>query len=284
MRKIGAHISIAGGIHRAIHKACKLDINAVQIFLKNSNRWEARPYNADDLNSYREALDLIPDIALFAHSGYLINLAGEGNTHDKSMVALRDELHRARQLGIEYLIIHPGSHGGRGLDKGIERIAQSLNSAIDGSVTTKILLETTAGQGTSVGHRFEHLRAIIDRTDRPEMLGVCIDTCHIFAAGYDISSSANYDAVISEFEKIIGLNRLSLIHLNDSRRECGSRVDRHIHIGEGHIGEGGFGLLLNDPRLAGVPIVLETPKSKDDTADMMNLEKIRGLIKPLHGE
>lgn len=279
MRKIGAHLSITGGIHRALRKADKLNISALQIFLKNSNRWESRPYTDEDIRSYRGALENIPGIVVFAHSGYLINLAGEGDTYRKSLAALRDELNRAEQLGILYLVIHPGSHGGRGMEAGIIRIADSLNMILRDSTPVKILLETTAGQGSSVGYRFEQLRAIIDHSENPGNLGICLDTCHVFAAGYPIHSRRGCKSVIDEFNSIIGLDRLALIHLNDSVRECGSRVDRHTHLGEGAIGREGFVALLNEKRLVDVPIIIETPKSKDDEADRMNLLTIYEYMK-----
>lgn len=279
MRNIGAHLSIAGGIHRAVTKARELGINALQIFLKNSNRWSAKSFSDNDIQSYREALSQVPGITVFAHSGYLINLAGEGDTYNKSLHALRDELIRAEQLGIRYLVIHPGSHGGKGMERGIHRIADSLNAVINDTGSVTILLETTAGQGTSVGHRFEQLRAIIDLSERPENLAICLDTCHVFAAGYPINTSRGCASLVDEFNSIIGLDKLVLIHLNDSIRECGSRVDRHTHLGEGKIGREGFVTLLNENRLADVPVIIETPKTKNDEADRMNLQKIYNYIK-----
>ncbi len=279
MRNIGAHLSIAGGIHRAVNKARELGINALQIFLKNSNRWSAKPFSDNDIRSYHEAIAQVPGIAVFAHSGYLINLAGDGDTYKKSLHALRDELIRAEQLGIRYLVIHPGSHGGKGMESGIRRIADSLNTVIKDTDSVTILLETTAGQGTSVGYRFEHLRAIIDLSEKPENLAVCLDTCHVFAAGYPINTSRGCAALVDEFDSIIGLDNLVLIHLNDSIRECGSRVDRHMHLGEGKIGRNGLVALLNENRLADVPVIIETPKTKNDEADRMNLQRIYDYMK-----
>lgn len=279
MRSIGAHLSIAGGIHRAVTKARELGINALQVFLKNSNRWSAKPFSDSDIRSYREALSQVPGINVFAHSGYLINLAGDGDTYDKSLHALRDELIRAEQLGIRYLVIHPGSHGGKGMDRGIRRIADSLNAVINDTSSVTILLETTAGQGTSVGYRFEHLRAIIDLSETPEKFAICLDTCHVFAAGYPINTSSGCSSLVEEFNSIIGLDKLTLIHLNDSIRECGSRVDRHTHLGDGKIGREGFVTLLNEKRLADVPVIIETPKTKNDEADKMNLQRIYNYIK-----
>ncbi len=279
MRQIGVHLSISGGLHRAVEKAAQLNIQAVQIFLKNSNRWEARPYSEEDISAFLKSRKTAKDIAIFAHSGYLINLAGIGDVKKKSLIALADELHRAEQLHIDYLVLHPGSHGGRGLDQGIESIAENLSEVLGGTRKSKILLETTAGQGSSVGHRFEQLRAIIEKTTHSARLGVCLDTCHVFAAGYDISRTDSYNKVISEFDAVIGLKKLKLIHVNDSKKECGSKVDRHEHIGKGSIGTEGFRLLLNDPKLASIPLVLETPKFNDDEADKLNLKALRRLIK-----
>ncbi len=279
MRKIGVHLSISGGLYKALLKAKELDIDAIQIFLKNSNRWEAKPYNADDIQNFIRTFNTLPDLAIFAHSAYLINLAGTGDVLSKSLSALSDELHRAHQMHINYLVLHPGSHGGRGLESGIDTIAKSLDSIFKIALNTDILLETTAGQGSSIGHRFEHLRAIIDKSSYPDRLGICLDTCHIFAAGYDISKKETYRAVFSEFDSIIGLQKLKLIHINDSKKECGSRVDRHEHIGKGCIGIEGFRLLMNDSKLKNIPMILETPKSNDDEADKKNLKILWRLIK-----
>lgn len=279
MRKIGVHLSIAGGMHRAFEHAKELKISALQIFLKNTNQWHGKPYAEADIHKFREAMEGAPDLAVFAHSGYLINLAGVGETYKKSIQALLDELHRAELLGIEYLVLHPGNHGNREREEGIERIADSLNLVFKHHPATKILLENTAGQGTSIGCQFEELRAIIDRLSHKNMVGICLDTCHTFAAGYDISRKQNYDTVISDLDDIIGVDRIKLIHVNDSQRECGCRVDRHEHIGKGFIGTAGFRLLVNDERLKNIPMVLETPKSDDDTADKANLKKIRSLMR-----
>lgn len=279
MRKIGVHLSIAGGMYRAIEHARELKVSALQIFLKNTNQWHGKPYAPDDIRKFLEAKAGAPELTVFAHSGYLINLAGTGDTYKKSIQALLDELHRAELLNIEYLVLHPGNHGNRGVQEGIDRIADSLNLIFKHHPVTKILLENTAGQGTSIGHTFEELRAIIDRLSHENMVGICLDTCHTFAAGYDISRKRNYDTVISELDEIIGVDRIKLIHMNDSQRECGCRVDRHEHIGKGLIGTAGFRLLVNDARLKNIPIVLETPKSDDDSADRANLKKIRSLMR-----
>lgn len=279
MNKIGVHCSISGGLYKALQKAVDLKIEAVQIFLKNSNRWEAKPYSDKEIELFTDMRASLPGLDIFAHSGYLINLAGIGDVRTKSIEALSDELKRAEQMRIDYLVLHPGSHGGRGLDYGIKAAADNLNIVLQSSRTAMILLETTAGQGSSIGHRFEHIRAIIDNTAYPDRLGVCLDTCHIFAAGYDISQKEGYKQVLSDFQSILGFDTLKLIHLNDSKKQCGSLVDRHEHIGKGYIGAEGFRMLLNDPKLKTIPMILETPKGEDDTADKTNLKKIRHLIK-----
>jgi deoxyribonuclease-4 len=276
---IGIHLSISGGPFRALEKAKELKLQAVQIFLKNSNRWIAKPYTGDVVKQFFEARSSVPGIKIFSHAGYLINLAGSGETLKKSLDSLSDEMDRAARLDIEHIVLHPGSHGGCGAGSGIERSAESLSLVISKNQKTKILLETTAGQGSSIGHRFEYLRSIIDKTSRGEALGVCLDTCHIFAAGYDITTEKKLNAVIGEFDDILGIDKLKLIHINDSKRECGSKVDRHEHIGKGRIGTRVFSLILNHPRLKTIPMILETPKFNDDEADRMNLKKVRMLIR-----
>lgn len=278
MHILGVHLSISGGMHHALEKAEELGVQAVQIFLKNSNRWIARPYAEEEISLFNAARARMPEIIIVAHTGYLINLAGEGDTLVKSIQALTDELKRAALLEIDYLVLHPGSHGGRGIEAGIDRVADSLNRLLEKKQKTMILLETTAGQGHSIGYRFEHLSSIIDRVSLKNMLGICLDTCHVFAAGYDISEKKSFSSVLKEFEEIIGLDRLQLIHINDSKRECGSKVDRHEHIGKGRIGTAGFKLLLNSPKLKKIPFILETPKFNGDEADKKNLKILRRLI------
>jgi deoxyribonuclease-4 len=280
MRYIGTHVSIAGGIDRSLARARKLNINAIQIFLKNSNRWKSRLYTEAERDNFLSGKKDIGDVRIFAHSGYLINLAGGGENLKKSIRSMIDEINRAVLLDVEYLVIHPGSHKGRGEIEGIKRIAESIdiiyrncdNSGI------KILLETTSGMGSSIGYRFEHLRDIIDLSRNPEKLFVCLDTCHIFAAGYDISNAEGYATVMEDLDRTIGIDRLSLIHLNDSKGSLACRVDRHEHIGCGYIGDAGFRLLLNDDRLSGIAVILETPKFNEFEADLMNLKKIHELI------
>jgi deoxyribonuclease-4 len=279
MQYIGVHLSISGGAYRALEKAKKLNIRAVQIFLKNSTRWNAKPYTDDDIQKFRTAQSHIADIRIFAHTGYLINLAGVEETYRRSMDAMMDEANRSSLLGIKNLVLHPGSHGGRGVRHGIDSIAESLSLVLNTHKHVTILLETTAGQGSSLGWRFEQIRSIIDKTTHPDMLGVCLDTCHVFAAGYDISTEKNFNSTVREFDDILGIGNLKLIHLNDSKGECGGKIDRHEHIGKGRIGVRGFSLLLNDQRLEHIPKILETPKFNNDEADKMNLETVHNLLK-----
>jgi deoxyribonuclease-4 len=215
-----------------------------------------------------------------AHDSYLINLASPDDAlWDRSKRALLDELRRCDLLGLEQLVVHPGAHVGSGESEGIGRIAAALDwiQAEEGDLDVKIALETTAGQGTSIGHQFEHLRDIFTEVQEPERLFVCLDTCHIFAAGYDIRRQQDYSETIELFDAIIGLEKLKVIHLNDSKRDLGSRVDRHEHIGKGFIGEDGFRWFLNDPRFVEVPKILETPKGSDDSYDVDNLAVLRFL-------
>ena len=279
MRKLGVHLSIAGGVYKSLEKADKMGINTVQIFLKNNNRWQGKEFSKKEIDEFKNLRSSFSEINIFAHSGYLINLAGDGENLDKSIDTLKNEINRAHILDIEYIVIHPGSHKGRGVETGIKSIAENVDYIFkDDQTNVKLLLETTAGQGTSIGHRFEHLQKIIDHSSFPERLGVCIDTCHIFSAGYDFTTEESLDKTLFQFNEILGFDRLKLIHLNDSKKGLGSFVDRHEHIGDGEIGIDGFSLLLNDKRIDDVPIVLETPKFDDDQADIMNLKKVRDII------
>jgi deoxyribonuclease IV len=278
-RKIGVHLSISGGLVKSLQRAEELKINTMQIFLKNSNRWQAPGYKTEDVEAFKTGWEEMKGVAIFAHSGYLINLAGKGDNLDKSIEAMADELRRAETLGIRSIVVHPGSHLGVGIDEGIKQAALSLDRAYReaGDTHVEILLETTAGQGSSVGHSFSHLAGIINESKNAGKLNVCLDTCHIFAAGYDISKKQGLLKTIDEFDSEIGLERLKLIHLNDSKRELGSRVDRHEHIGKGEIGPGGFKNLVNHDKLKEVPLILETPKT-DESSDRENLKKVRGMF------
>ena len=274
-------MSISGGMYRAFERAALTGCTTMQVFTKNNNRWEARPYTPGDIEQYRLARAGSPVAPVLAHAAYLINLcAVDGEVLRKSRTALRDELGRCEALGISGLILHPGSHVGAGEKDGIKRIAESLNLAHADTpgYRTRSILETTAGQGSAIGYRFEQLGGIIDLVDEKDRVGVCFDTCHVFAAGYDISTEGGWEETIGAFDDVIGLRRLSAIHVNDSRKERGSRVDRHDHIGKGKIGLPGFRMLMNDPRMENVPKILETEKSDDMHEDIENMNVLRSLI------
>ncbi len=277
MKHTGFHVSIQGGLHKSFDNALLIGIDTFQIFLKNSTRWTVPPLTDDEVSMFSKKWNASPSVSIHAHTGYLINLAGSGENLEKSINLLRDEMERADLLDIPTLVLHPGSHIGDGIETGIERIASNINSILDGKDwKVTVLLETTAGQGNSVGHRFEHIRDIMARVKRREKLGVCFDTCHAFAAGYDISNAESYTATFAEFDRIIGLNHLKLFHVNDSKKICGSRVDRHEHIGQGEIGPEAFRLLFTDKRFIDIDKILETPVD-DVRDDRDNLEYVEQL-------
>jgi len=279
---LGAHMSIAGGVHTAVDRATSIGCTALQVFTKNNNQWNGKPFTDNDINLYRQKISAAGITPVVSHDSYLINLcASNPEILKKSRAAFIDELERCEQLGIPLLNFHPGSHLGAGDDEGIKKICESLNVAHDATkgFAVKSVLETTAGQGSNVGYRFEHLRAIIDGVEKPERMAVCIDTCHIFAAGYDIATEKGFEETFDEFDNIIGLERLAAFHLNDSKKGLGSRVDRHEHIGKGAIGLEGFRLLMNDERFTRIPKILETPKSEDLHEDVENIAVLTGLIR-----
>ncbi len=276
----GAHMSIAGGMHKAFERGRSLRCRTIQIFLKSSNQWKARTLTDDDRRLFREAREKSGISPVLAHDSYLINLASPApDLYQKSRDALVGEMMRANYLGVPCLILHPGAHLGSGMQAGINRVARALNTAIDRvEPPVKLLIETTAGQGSSIGSRFEELAAILERMRKPGRAGVCLDTCHIFAAGYDIRSRDGYEKTLREFDRLIGVGRIRAIHVNDSSKDLGSRVDRHSHIGKGRIGLEAFRCLVNDPRFVDVPKILETPKGEDMREDRRNLAKLRSLM------
>jgi deoxyribonuclease-4 len=279
---MGAHTSIQGGVSAAVDLAQKLKFSAMQIFTKNNNRWSAKPLSDEEIYLYKSKLASSGIKVVVAHDSYLINLcAKDKNLLKKSRVALIDELERCEQLGIPHLNFHPGAHGGAGEEEGIKIIAESLNIIHEKTKGFKVtsMLETTAGQGTAIGYKFEQLEKIISLVENRKRMTVCIDTAHIFAAGYDIKNHKNYLKVIKEFDNIIGLKRLKCIHMNDSKKDLGTRVDRHEHIGKGFIGKEGFRNIMNDKRLENIPKILETPKGKELLEDLKNLKALRSLIK-----
>ncbi len=279
---LGAHTSTAGGVHKAVERADKLKFTAMQIFTKNNNRWNAKPLEEDEIKKFKELLKDSDIKFVLTHSSYLINLCSKNKlTLKKSRNAFIDELERCELLGIPHLNFHPGSHGGQGEEDGIKLIAESLNICHDKTPNYKVtsMLEATAGQGTTLGYRFEQLRKIIDLIEDKKRMTVCIDTAHIFAAGYNIRDRNEYKKVIKEFDDIIGLKRLKCFHVNDSKKELGSRVDRHEHIGKGFIGKEGFANIMNDKKMEKISKILETPKGKEMKEDSKNLKTLLSLIK-----
>lgn len=282
MLLIGAHVSISGGLHKAFPLAADIGCTAVQIFTKNASQWNAKPLQDKEIQQFKAAWEASGIRMVVAHDSYLINLATPDDALlEKSRSAMRIEVERCEQLGIPYLVMHPGSHVGSGEEAGLRRVAESFDAIHrqTSGYQTKILVETTAGQGTNLGWQFEQIARIFEHVAQPERLGVCFDTCHAFAAGYDIRTEAAYRQTMAEFDRIIGLARLNAIHVNDSVKPLGCRVDRHEAIGKGHIGLDGFRWLMNDPRLADIPKILETPKGGDPVAsDQENLSKLRALL------
>jgi len=278
---LGAHKSIAGGVDRALDRGRETGCDALQMFVKSSNQWRARPLSEEEIEAFHEKKSAYRDDFLMAHSSYLINIASpEKEQAQKSLHALVIEIERCAVLGIPYLVLHPGSHRGTTEEEGIVRIASRLNEvfAKTSGTDVMILLETTSGTGDNIGYRFEHIASIMDRVEETERTGCCYDTCHSFAAGYDIRTRESYQKTISEFDRIIGFKKLKAFHLNDSKHGLGSRKDRHQHIGEGEIGKDGFSFLVNDQRFMEIPMVLETPKDRDDLEfDRKNLALLRSM-------
>jgi len=261
--KLGAHVSTAGGVGKAPGNAEAIGAECMQVFTRNQNRWTSKAIAQREAERYRAELVRVGVGPVLAHDSYLINLAGEDPEKlARSVAAFGDELARAQLLGIPYLVAHPGSHLGAGVAAGLERFAANLDRCLEDAGPENevvVLLETTAGQGSNLGFEFGQLRDIISLSKRDDRLGVCVDTCHVFAAGYDLRDRDGYEAMVAEMEATLGLDRIRAWHLNDSKRELGSRVDRHADIGAGHLGSEPFRMLMNDPRWAGVPGCLETP-------------------------
>lgn len=282
--QLGSHMSIAGGYYKAVEAASQTGCDCVQLFTKNSNQWAAKPITADEAQAFARALAQHQIRSPISHASYLINLASPNpELRDKSSAALTVELRRAGQLGIRWVIFHPGSYTESSEAEGLDKIAAAIDGILIDTAEcgAGLLLENTAGQGTNLGWNFGQLAAILEQLGHRERLGVCFDTCHAFAAGYDFSQPAGYSAMWAEFQDLIGLDRLQAVHLNDSKKGLGSRVDRHEHIGLGAIGLAGFRQLLNDPRFAQVPMYLETEKGNNEAGedwDVVNLRTLRGLI------
>jgi len=278
---LGAHMSIAGGLHLAFARIQEVQGESLQIFLSNQRQWKTTPLTSEMVTEFRQQWKENDYMPVAAHDSYLINLAApDPTTLERSVAAFADELQRAAALGIPFLITHPGSHRGEGVEAGLERFVENMDRAITRSKTSKVmvLIENTAGQGTNLGSTFEEISFIINESQYGDSLGVCFDTSHAFAAGYDIRTRVTYEDTLSTFDQIISLERLKFFHINDSKRPLDSRVDRHEHIGEGEIGLAAFRLLLNDSRFRQHPMVLETPKGKELKEDKRNLKVLRSLI------
>jgi len=279
---LGAHMSIAGGVGNAFLEGKKVDCEAIQIFTKSSRQWASKPLAAEEIEQFKINRKETGIDTIVAHDSYLLNLGSPDTAMRKrSIEAFIDEIQRCEILNVSNLIAHPGSHVGAGELEGIKTIANSLNEvhrACPG-YQVKVTLEITAGQGSNLGYRFEQMRNIMDATKENERLRICFDTEHAFAAGYDIRSREGYERTFAEFDEAIGVERIAAFHLNDSKKELNSRVDRHEHIGKGCIGVEGFRLLMNDKRFWGLPMCLETPKDKDLKEDRENLTLLRSLIR-----
>jgi deoxyribonuclease-4 len=276
-------MSIAGGYYQAVESAAEFGMDTVQIFTKNNNQWRAKPLTDDDIREFQAALDRTGIQRPCAHDSYLINLASPDDAlWKKSLDAFVVELERAEALGLAGVVMHPGSFVDSTERRGLSRIVKGLDTACRRTkgFRTGIWLETTAGQGTNLGHRFEHLGDILQRSKFSDRMGVCIDTCHVFAAGYPLCTDDEYAATMDEFDEVVGLERVCAFHLNDSKKDLGSRVDRHAHIGEGCLGTAPFRHVLNDPRFNGLPMYLQTKKEKRDGVEMdaVNLKRLRKLI------
>jgi deoxyribonuclease IV len=277
---LGAHMSIRGGVSMAIERARSIRCTAMQMFMKNNMQWFARPLAREEIRAFLNHVQRGELLSVFGHANYLINLAATNPLfHTNSIRALAEELARADQLELPFLVLHPGAHLGAGEEAGLKKIIDSVDEVFRkiSKVKTKIALEITAGQGSCIGHRFEHLAHIIVNVREPERLRVCLDTAHLFAAGYDIGSEPGVRKTFREFDRVIGRSRLVAIHVNDSKTGRGSRVDRHEHIGKGRIGLDAFRFIMRSPRFSKIPKVLETPKGKDLAEDVINLKTLRRL-------
>ncbi|MBN1247179.1 MAG: deoxyribonuclease IV [Anaerolineae bacterium] len=280
MLRLGAHESIAGGLYRALERGTSAGCESLQMWTRNSRQWEAPPLEKSEIEHFHEvrrAQDLHP---LVAHASYLINIASpRPDLYRRSVDTLVDEVIRCEKLGLDYLVLHPGAHTGSGMEAGLEQAKHGLRGVLDAcpGYDVRILLETTAGQGTALGGDFEALAAMLEATANGDGLGICLDTCHVFAAGHELRTDAGYAAMMTAFDKIIGLSELHVVHLNDSKYPLRSHKDRHEHIGEGYLGLEGFRRILVDPRLDRLAGILETPKSDDLHEDRENLARLRAV-------
>ena len=274
---LGAHRSTAGGVWKAAESGREIGCDAIQVFTRAPQQWSAKPLDSDDRQRFRQACRDCGISAVLAHDIYLTNLAtSRADIREKSIASFKDEIARCEVLGIPWLVTHCGAHDETGEQAGTARVGDALKECLDSAATDSVtvLLEGTAGQGSALGWRFEQLAQLLTETARPERTGICLDTCHMFAAGYDIRTTAAYEEVMRAFDDTVGIERLRAVHANDAKKPLGSRVDRHERLGEGQIGREGFSLLINDPRMADIPIVVETPDLDRHKED---LEFLRGL-------
>lgn len=281
MDYLGAHMSISGGIHLAPARGAKVGCGVIQVFTQNSNQWRGKMPSDADAATFRAEWEAAGLHEIVSHDIYLINLgAAPGEVRDKSLAGFKEEMERCARLGINKIVMHPGSHLGDGEEVGLGRVIEAFDWLIANTpaYTGKVLLETTAGQGTNLGYSFEHLQTIISGSKFSDRFAVCYDTCHTFAAGYDITTTEGYQKTFADFDRLIGLERLQCFHINDSKKGLGCRVDRHEHIGQGAMGLEGFRQLMNDTRFAKIPKILETPKGDNDEMDEINLKVLRDLI------
>ncbi len=277
----GAHMPTSGGVANAFGHGERVGCETMQIFTRNQRQWNAKPYSEQEVADYQQEEQRTGIHPVVSHASYLINMASPDDAlWEKSIAAFGEELQRCATLAIPYVVVHPGAHTGSGEEAGLQRIADALNRLFADRVGegVTVLLENTAGQGTTLGYQFDHLARLFDNCRYPQRLGVCFDTCHAFAAGYDLRTADTYHATFSAFEQVLGLDYIKVFHLNDSMHELNSRKDRHNHIGQGFIGVEGFHLLVNDPRFHRLPMILETPKDKNLTEDVENLALLRSLL------
>jgi deoxyribonuclease-4 len=276
---LGGHVSITGGVFNAPERARAIGCDCMQIFSKNQMQWRAKPLSEDDASEFRRKVEQHNILETVIHDSYLINLASpDAELLAKSREAFRDELERADALGVRFVVFHPGAHMGSGEQAGLKRIAESVSWALKGAGGGAMaVLEITAGQGTVLGSSFEQLAKVIDMTEEPGRAGICFDTCHAYAAGYDLRTRAGFEHTMRSLEDSVGLDRLKVLHLNDSKGKQGSHLDRHESIGKGFIGREGFANVMNDPRLEGIPLLLETPGG--EKAYPGDLEVLRSLVR-----
>ncbi len=280
MPKFGAHMSIAGGVSQAFDRGEAIGCDTIQLFTKNNRQWKAPPLKPEEVERFHQRHQETGIDPVVAHASYLLNVASpKAETWQRSYDALLVELERCDVLDIPYLVLHPGSHMGKGVEAGVRKVAEAINRAhAERNPKAMICLEVTAGQGDSLGASFEELAAIIEAVNEPERVGICFDTCHALAAGYDLTTDEGYAETFEAFERLLGFERLKVFHFNDSKGGIGSRLDRHVHIGLGACGLECFRRIINDPRFAHLPMILETPKGPDMAEDVINLRVLRGLV------